>query len=96
MTAGIGAIGGLPLTALSNAPSTLAELNGNGSVMRYYAHGQGTDNPVMCFPGSPAPPDSPAPRDECVPGAGFNRLRMLDDERGSVIATICASVNFDF
>ncbi len=48
--------------------------------MRYYAHGPGTDNPIMCFPGSSDPSDA------CILGAGFNRLWMLDDERGSVIA----------
>jgi RHS repeat-associated protein len=62
---------------LHDGDKLVAEYNADGTLIRRYAHGPGTDEPVAVYEGPAL-------------GAGSSRRYMLPDERGSIVALINA------
>ena len=62
---------------LHDGDKLVAEYNADGTLIRRYAHGPGTDEPVAVYEGPAV-------------GAGSSRRYMLPDERGSIVALVNA------
>jgi hypothetical protein len=64
----------------------IAEYDGSNTLLRRYAHGGGTDNPVLCANGGAGATQ------KCLGVSGApSSVTMLADERGSVVAYLGGS-----